>query len=254
MELIDTHCHLDIADFDADRDAVLDRCRAAGVQRFVVPAIDAAGWEHLVTVCREHTGMLYALGMHPVFMESHKPEHLPALREAVEKYQPVAIGEIGLDYYIGNVDRDAQQALLTAQLDIAADAGLPVILHVRKAHDDVIRLLKQTPVTGGLVHAFNGSLQQAEQYRAMNFRFGFGGMLTFERSNKLRALATQLPLEAIVLETDSPDMTVASHRGERNSPEYLPEVLQSLSKLRPESIEQLAQQTTANAQQVLGLA
>jgi TatD DNase family protein len=253
MELIDTHCHLDVEEFDSDRDASIARCRKAGVSRLLIPAIDAEHWERVVSLCSSQRGLYAALGMHPVFMSQHRQEHLAALQAAIRKFSPLAVGEIGLDYFIPDADRQAQQELFAAQLKIAAEHGLPVILHVRKAHDDVIRLLEQHPVRGGFVHAFNGSLQQAARYRTMNFKFGFGGMLTFERSSKLRALASALPLDDIVLETDAPDMTVASHRGERNSPEYLPEVLQALAQVRAQSSELLAQQTTANACQVLGL-
>ena len=253
MELIDTHCHLDVAEFDADREAVLQRARDAGVTQFVVPAIDADHWDDVIRLQEQETDIAIALGMHPVFMERHLPQHVRALSEAVSSARAVAIGEIGLDYYIENADRNAQQALLSSQLDIAADADLPVILHVRKAHDDVIRMLGKHPVKGGIIHAFNGSLQQADKYLAMDFKLGFGGMLTYERSRKIRALAKALPLGALVMETDAPDMTVASHQGGRNSPEYLPECLQALADVRDESIETLAQQTSANARQVLCL-
>ena len=253
MELVDTHCHLDVAAFDVDREAVLQRARAAGVTRFIVPAIDADRWGDVVRLREQEADISIALGMHPVFMDRHRPLHLRALAEAVASSRPVAIGEIGLDYYIENADREAQRDLLAAQLDIAADANLPVILHVRKAHDDVIGLLRKHPVRGGIVHAFNGSIQQADKYLEMGFKLGFGGMLTYGRSRKIRALAKALPVEALVLETDAPDMTVASHQGGRNSPEYLPECLQALADVRDESIETLAQQSTANACQVLSL-
>lgn len=253
MELIDTHCHLDVAAFDADREAVLQRARAVGVTRFVVPGIDADRWDKLVLLQEQEADVSIALGLHPMFMQRHRPQHLQTLIKTVARYQAVAIGEIGLDYTLENTDKDAQRNLFSAQLDIADENTLPVILHVRKAHDDIIALLKQRAVVGGIVHAFSGNIQQAGKYMDMGFKLGFGGMLTFERSRKLRALAKALPIEAIVMETDAPDMTVASHRGERNSPEYLPECLQALAKVRGESVEWLAQQTTANARQVLSL-
>lgn len=254
MELIDTHCHLDVEEFDADRDAVIERARAAGVRWMVVPAVDAAHWPGLLALCRRVDGLYPALGMHPVYLQQHRREHLPALAEALATHRPLAVGEIGLDFFIADTDRDAQRALFAAQLDIAAAAGLPVLLHVRKAHDDVLRQLRLHPVKGGIVHAFNGSLQQAHKYLELGFRLGFGGMLTYERSRKIRALAADLPLEAIVLETDAPDMTVASHHGQRNSPEYLPECLQALATVRAQDPALLARQSTANAREVLGLA
>lgn len=253
MELIDTHCHLDLKVFDTDREAVIARARAAGVTQMVIPAVDAAHWVGLVGLCHTWQGLYPALGMHPVFLQRHSSEHLPALTNAIEKYQPVAVGEIGLDFYIKETDRQAQRDLFEAQLQIAIDCRLPVILHVRKAHEEVLKLLQQHRVVGGIVHAFNGSIQQAHQYLQLGFKLGFGGMLTYERSRKIRALARQLPIQAIVLETDAPDMTVSSHHGERNSPEYLPECLQALAEVRQEAPDLLARQSTANARDVLKL-
>lgn len=247
MELFDTHCHLDVMEFDADRDGVLARARAVRVDRMVVPAIDAAGWPNLVDLCRREHGVYPALGLHPIYIEQHRSEHIDELRRWVERERPVAIGEIGLDFYIKGTDRERQLAIFEAQLQVAQDYRLPVLLHVRKAHDQVLQLLKRFSLPGGIAHAFNGSLLQAEQYLGLGFRFGFGGMLTYERSRKIRTLARELPLDSIVLETDAPDMTPASHHGERNSPEYLPEVLDSLAEVRGMEREELAAITTANA-------
>jgi TatD DNase family protein len=165
----------------------------------------------------------------------------------------VAVGEIGLDYFVADLDRDRQRGFFSAQLAIARDADLPVLLHVRKAHDQVLAALKLGDVRGGIAHAFNGSLPQARQYIDLGFKLGFGGMLTYERSRKLRALAHALPLSAIVLETDAPDMTVARHRGGRNSPEYLPDCLTALAEVRAEDPREVAAQTTRNAREVLRL-
>jgi TatD DNase family protein len=253
MELIDTHCHIDVEEFAADRMAVLARTRQAGVTRLVVPAVIANGWRHLLDLCRREPGLLPALGLHPVYLERHRASDVDALAEWVARERPVAVGEIGLDYFVTDLDRQRQQVLFEAQLDVAREAGLPVILHVRKAHDQVLATLKRRRVRGGIAHAFNGSLQQAQQYIDMGFKLGFGGMLTYERSNKLRALARELPLEALVLETDAPDLTVAAHRGERNSPEYLPDCLRALAEVRAADPEEIARATCRNAEQVLGL-
>jgi TatD DNase family protein len=252
-ELIDTHCHLDVEEFDPDRDAVWQRAQAAGVRQIVVPGIRTATWQQLIALCAHEPGLHAALGLHPVFVHEHKTDDLAQLPAFLEQYRTVAVGEIGLDYYIERPDRQAQQELFTAQLAIAREVGLPVILHVRKAHDDVLKHLKQTRVHGGIAHAFNGSLQQAQQYIELGFKLGFGGMLTYARSTKLRTLARELPLEAIVLETDAPDMTVASHHGERNSPEYLPECLAALAEVRDEDPVEVAIQTSLNARNVLNL-
>lgn len=258
MELIDTHCHLDVAEFDADRDEVIAQCRAAGVTHIVVPAVDAAGWDGLLTLCHRHheedgPHLYPALGLHPVYSDRHRDADLTALARRLAEDHPLAVGEIGLDFYIDGADRARQQAQFEAQLALARDAGLPVLLHVRKAHDQVLACLRRARVPGGIAHAFNGSLQQAQQYLDLGFKLGFGGMLTYPRSRKLREMARTLPAEAIVLETDAPDMTVASHHGERNSPAYLPECLAALAELRDQTPARLAAQTTANARAVLGL-
>lgn len=257
MELIDTHCHLDVAAFAADHEAVRQKSGAVGVVGIVIPAIHAAGWANLLALCAAAAtsgpALYPALGLHPVSLDRHQERDLAALERAVADHQPLAIGEIGLDFFVRELDRARQQRLFAAQLTIARDAGLPVLLHVRKAHDDTLALLRRIPVRGGIAHAFNGSLQQAQQYQELGFKLGFGGMLTFERSTKLRRLAAALPLEAMVLETDAPDMTVAAHRGERNSPEYLPDVLAALAAVRNADPATIAAQTTANARAVLNV-
>jgi TatD DNase family protein len=253
MELVDTHCHFDVAEFDADREAVLARSRRAGVTRMLVPAVDAAGWDKLLELCRREPGLYPALGLHPVYLDTHREEDLGALERRVAEAPPVAVGEIGLDYFVEGLDRDRQQRLFEAQLAIARGAGLPVILHVRKAHDRVLATLRRIRVAGGIAHAFNGSVQQGEQYIDLGFKLGFGGTLTYERSNRIRRLAQELPLDAMVLETDAPDIPVAAHRGERNSPEYLPDCLAALAVARDAEPALIAEQTTRNACEVLGL-
>ncbi|PQJ95208.1 TatD family hydrolase [Chromatium okenii] len=257
MPLIDTHCHLDVAVFDADRTAVMQRSAAAGVTDIVVPGISAAGWAKLLALCADakmNRPMLHpALGLHPLFLAQHQPVDLAALARAVRQQPLIAIGEIGLDFYNADCDPPRQQALFAAQLAIAQEANLPVLLHVRRAHDAALLTLRRFPQVTGIVHAFNGSPQQAAHYLARGFKLGFGGALTFERASKLRRLAAELPLDALVLETDAPDMAGAAHRGERNSPEYLPEVLATLAALRHTDAATLAAATTANARAVLHL-
>jgi len=176
MEIIDTHCHLDVAAFDPDRTAVLERARGAGVAGIVVPGIEARGWDKLSAVCATDPDLFPAFGLHPVFSATHSAADLSALEAQLAAQRPVAVGEIGLDFYIKDADRASQQVLFEAQLVMARDAGLPVILHVRKAHDPVLSMLKRIRVTGGTAHAFNGSLQQARQYIELGFRLGFGGL------------------------------------------------------------------------------
>ncbi len=253
MNLVDTHCHLDVAEFEGDRSEVIKRCRDLSINRIVVPAVVATGWGDLLDLCGREEGLLPALGLHPVYLDLHQDGDVEALGPWVERHRPLAVGEIGLDYYLEELDRDRQQRLFDSQLAIARDTGRPVLLHVRKAHDRVLKSLHETRVEGGIVHAFNGSLQQAKRYLELGFVLGFGGTVTYERSHKIRDLARTLPPEAMVLETDAPDMVVANHRGERNSPEYLIDVLQALAEVRDASPEEIARQTTANAERVLGL-
>ena len=252
--LIDTHCHLDVDAFAADREQVLDRARSAGVCAIVVPAIAAAAWPDLLALCDQHADLYPALGLHPVAIGEHQDADVDRLERAIADHHPVAVGEIGLDAVVGADQMPRQRALFTRQLEVARSAELPVLLHVRKAHDAVLHALRRVGVrNGGIAHAFNGSLEQARRYIDLGFHLGFGGMLTFERSTRLRRLARELPLDAIVLETDAPDLTVASHRYQRNSPEYLPEVLAALAEVREADPANVARQTTANARVVFGL-
>lgn len=253
MELIDTHCHIDVEAFDKDRANVLEHCRDEGIYRLLVPGIMARTWSRLKETCHQYPGLYPAYGLHPIYLDRHTENNIEELDQWLKKEKPVAVGEIGLDYYVTELDRDRQQVLFESQLTLAQHHSLPVILHVRKSHDAVLSTLKRIKVNGGICHAFNGSLEQAHQYIDMGFKLGFGGMLTYDRSHKLHRLAKQLPIEAIVLETDAPDMAGASHHGERNSPEYLPEALTALGRIRNQDIKMIAEQTTANAEAVFAL-
>ncbi len=253
MELIDTHCHLDVDEFDDDRNEVLARCREKGIQRIVIPAIDRDGWDNLLALCARERGLYPALGLHPMFIDKHTDHDRADLEKYIESTNLVAVGEIGLDFFIKELDQVRQKNLFDKQLSIARNADLPVLLHVRKAHDDTLSAIKKARVQGGIAHAFNGSLQQAEQYIELGFKLGFGGTMTYEKASKIRKLAKELPLESIVLETDAPDMVVEGHKDERNSPEYLMDCLNALAEIRDESPEHIAEQTTKNACEVLNL-
>jgi TatD DNase family protein len=253
MRLIDTHCHIDVEEFDSDREEVLTRARDAGVTAMIVPAVGREGWDDLLGLCERETDLYPALGLHPVYIDRHTARDLELLAERARTAPIVAIGEIGLDFFISDAQPERQLELLERQLRIAAEVKLPVILHVRKAHDAALAALRRNPVCGGIAHAFNGSVEQGQRYIDLGFKLGFGGMLTYERSTRLHRLARELPLSALVLETDAPDLTVASHHGERNSPEYLPECLQALAEVREEDPEFVAETTSANAVEVLRL-
>lgn len=253
MYLIDSHCHLDFEQFDIDRAQVLSHCRQLGVKHIIVPAVARNSWDRLLEVCQQSTMLHPALGLHPLFMDKHQSEDLTMLAEYSALHHPVAIGEIGLDFYLPDHDKDAQIQLFAEQLQIAQKAVLPVILHVRKAHDQTISLLRKHPVIGGIVHAFNGSLQQAKQYQQLGFLFGVGGAISYSRATHLRKLMTELPLTSLVLETDAPDMPLADMRGQRNSPENIPAILDILTDIRSENKQEIAAVTSNNCKQLFNI-
>ncbi len=253
MHLIDSHCHLDFDAFDEDREKILSECASSGIQQIIVPGVTVSQWPKLIKTCAQYPALRLALGLHPMFMAEHKPDHIDQLRTALTKNKAIAVGEIGLDFFVADADKEAQSELFKKQLKLAAEFNLPVILHVRKAHDEVLKLLREIKVPGGIVHAFNGSLQQAEHYQKLGFLFGVGGALTYPRANKLKTLFSQLPEEYIVLETDAPDMPLAGYQGERNTPERIPIILSTLAELRSVSEASLAAATTANCQRVFHL-
>jgi len=253
MQLIDTHCHLDLEDFDTDRDQVLSRCQRSGIEKIIVPAIESSSWQNLLGICEQHNALFPALGLHPVFIDKHNDDDIIKLEQQVNIHRPVAVGEIGLDFFIKNTDKARQINIFEKQLAIAEEKKLPVILHVRKAHDEVLKLLRDKKIPGGTCHAFSGSEQQARQYIDMGFKLGFGGTLTYPNAHRIHALAKALPLDYIVLETDAPDMSGHTHKGERNSPEYLPDALNALSVIKSIDIELVAEQTTKNAEKLFQL-
>ena len=257
MELTDTHAHLDLADHFPDFNGALAAAHAAGVKNIILPGVMQSGWARLMQLRDATQGVFVAPGLHPLYLEHHRPPHLQELEQIVNGgsvNRPVAIGEIGLDYYPAKVDRNGQQQLFEQQLKIAADARLPILLHVRKAHDQVLATLRRKHFAqGGIVHAFGGSYQQACAYIALGFALGICGTITYDRALRVRKVALQLPQEWLVIETDAPDIPLAGRQGEDNHPQLLPDVLQVLAALRKEPIEHAAAYTTANAGRILHL-
>jgi TatD DNase family protein len=251
--LVDSHCHLDAVEFDPDRAAVVARARAAGVQRQVVPAVDAAGWPKLRVICAGDDGLFPAYGLHPMYLDAHRPEHLVQLRAWIESERPCAIGECGLDFFVEGLDADAQRGYFAGQLALAREYGLPLIVHARRAVDMVIAAIKQTGSLRGVVHSFSGSVEQARQLGNLGFLVGLGGPVTYDRANRLRKLAATLPLELLLLETDAPDQPDAGIRGQRNEPARLATVLETIAGLRGEDPQVIAAATTRNAERLFGL-
>ena len=253
MRLVDSHSHFDVAEFDGDRVDVHVRAMDAGVSRQVVPAIDAAGWPNLKQVCAQFPGLYPAYGLHPMYLDAHRKEHLDELRLWIERERPVAIGECGLDFFVEGLDAGTQHRYFDAQLQLAREFELPVIVHARRAVDAVITSIRRIGGLRGVIHSFPGSKQQAAQLHDLGFLLGIGGPVTYERANKLRRTVATVPLEQLLLETDSPDQPVAGSRGQRNEPANLVNVLDVVAELRGMTREDLAAATTANAERLFGL-
>ena len=248
---IDTHCHLDAAEFAPDRDAVAAAAQAAAVDTVVVPAVEVANFPAVRACIARYPGCVAAYGIHPMCTPQAAESDLQVLREWIARERPVAVGEIGLDFFVPGLDRERQRQFFVAQLEIAREFDLPVLLHVRRAVDDILRELRRHRVRGGIAHAFNGSRQQADMFIDLGFALGFGGAMTWPRATRLRELAATLPLEAIVLETDAPDIPPAFVGQGRNEPAFLPRIAASLCELRSISAEALAFATRQSAARVL---
>lgn len=277
--MIDTHCHLDFPVFDNDRTLILKLAREKGFESIIVPAVVQKDWLRVMDLCEGNNSVAlnFALGLHPCFMNQHASvdEAEVALNEAIlrsvtgvhenvkEKQaleatsgRIVAVGEIGLDYFIDSPPdlRQKQLALFTMQLSVAKKHNLPVLLHVRKAHDEVLKCLRRERlVKGGIVHAFSGSEQQASQYCELGFVLGIGGSATYDRAKKLARIIRQASVESLVLETDAPDIPPAFARGERNTPLNIPRIAQAIAEIRGMDAAEFIQQTSFNAKRVLGL-
>ncbi|WP_017902599.1 TatD family hydrolase [Pseudomonas asplenii] len=252
MELIDTHTHLDFPDFDADRGELLERSRALGVGRMVVLGVYRDNWQRVWDLVQGAPQLHAALGLHPVYLDDHRPGDVDELRDWLSRLaghrQLCAVGEFGLDYFLPQLDRERQQGLFEAQLRLAADFNLPALLHVRRSHAATIATLKRFRLArGGIIHAFAGSREEAREYLKLGFKLGLGGAGTWPQALRLGKVIADLPLEAVVLETDSPDMAPAMFPGQRNSPEHLPAICAALAELMGISPQTLAAASTDNA-------
>lgn len=250
--LYDSHCHLDASEFDPDRDQVLARARAAGVTRQLVPAVDRASWPKIRSLCAADPGLRPAYGLHPMFLDRHQPGDLEELAEWLAREHPAAVGECGLDFFVEGLDPEAQRSYFQRQLELAREFDLPVVLHARRAVDEVIASLRRVGSLRGVVHSWSGSEEQARQLFGLGFHLGIGGPVTFERAQRLRRTVATMPLEWLLLETDAPDQPDAAHRGERNEPARLPNVLAVVAELRGQDPAEIAAATSANAERLFG--
>lgn len=265
LSWIDSHVHWDAPEFAADRGEALSRAKQAGVVCCLLPAVEVASFADVQTLAEaaharpDWPVLLAAYGIHPLYIDRTQAEDLATLDAQLKAHRPAAIGEIGLDAYTGGAtpppDFSRQQHFFEAQLALAVEHQLPVILHSRHAVEAVILSLKRVQggrqkIPGGIAHAFNGSQSQAEQLIKLGFLLGFGGSLTYDGSKRIRRLAASLPLETIVLETDAPDMSPAWLQRQRNEPAQLPRIAQALAVLRGEPLARLAAQAAANLQRL----
>jgi TatD DNase family protein len=251
--LIDSHCHLDFNCFDHDRAEILYHIRKLAIDTIIIPGTQASQWQKQIDLCSLYPQLRFALGLHPYFLNSFEPKHLVKLTDLLKQYKNkvVALGEIGLDTHI-DIDWKMQIQIFEQQLTMAKEFMLPVILHHRNSHNELIRILKAKKFTyGGIVHAFSGSLHEALTYIDLGFKIGVGGGITYPRAKKTRKTIAQLPLNSLVLETDAPDMPLMGRQGQRNSPEYLPEIFESLLTFRKETKQELYQACSHNVRSSL---
>ncbi|MCW9012427.1 MAG: TatD family hydrolase [Gammaproteobacteria bacterium] len=245
--IVDSHCHLDFEDFDDDRDQVLASAKSIGIEHIVVPAISSATWPRLKKVCDHYLECHAAYGLHPYYIDKHCHSDLDKLDQWIKREQPVAVGECGLDFFLKDLDKNKQQEFFEAQLDIANENQLPVVIHSRKATEQVILCLKKYPSLTGMIHSYSGSLEQARQLIDMGFYISFGGAITYDRASKLHSIAAKLPLEKLLVETDAPDQPGLKHHGQRNQPYYIFDVIETLARLRNDTVENISHITSSNA-------
>ncbi|MEO0319231.1 MAG: hypothetical protein RL404_2908 [Pseudomonadota bacterium] len=257
--LVDSHCHLDASEFGRTPAEVADEAAAAGVRWIIVPAVERGNFDAVAAIAHQHPGCAYALGIHPMYVPRASEQDLVVLRERVAQAMDdprfIAIGEIGLDFFIPELKdgplRDKQAHFYVEQLKIARDFDLPVILHVRRSQDQLLKQLRRIRVRGGIAHAFNGSEQQAAAFVALGFVLGFGGAMTFTRALQIRRLAASLPPDCIILETDAPDIAPSWLHPAVNTPAQLPRIAAELAELRGQPVADIAHQTTQNVARVL---
>ena len=253
--LIDTHIHFDDDRFDDDRAIVYDTAKRAGVHAMVIPATMQSRWQKIQSICRQYDHIYPTHGLHPLFCARHDDHHLDELKALA--VQGVAIGECGLDKQKETIDLPLQRHFFAAQIDLAKELGMPLIIHARNTVEEVTAMLKQADLNrehgNGVIHSYNGSLQQAHRLLDLNFKLSFGGPVTFQNARRIHELVVKLPLSTMMLETDAPDQSGSLHRGTRNEPQWLPEILRAVAELRGESAEQIAASSNNNAKSLFQL-
>ncbi|WP_122036688.1 TatD family hydrolase [Aliivibrio sp. EL58] len=256
FEFIDSHCHLDFSPFSGNEPYYLQKAQAKGVSKFIVPSVNQSNWANVVSLSRQNASIYYALGIHPLFISNDHQSELASLKLFVNEHRDkcVAVGECGLDFWDKESNRDIQIDVFREQCLLAKIHQLPLIVHSRKSHDHVFKILREIkPEKGGVIHGFSGSLQQAEQFISLGFLIGVSGVITYERAKKTREVIAQIPLEMILLETDSPDMPINGFQGEPNSPDKVLSIYEYLCLLRKESKQTVAKAVYKNTTSLFGI-
>ena len=255
VALFDTHCHFDFEPFH-NIETELAKAHSAGIERILIPAVGLVNWDKVNELASSHQELYFALGLHPYFIDQHLDTHLEQLDDRLQDRSDkcVAVGECGLDFYSGSDTQPKQEALLQGQIELAKRHQLPLILHQRKSHQSMVSMLRKSRFDGGgVIHGFSGSFQQAKDWIDLGFAIGVGGTITYPRAQKTRNTITQLPLDSLVLETDSPDMPMNGYQGKPNHPEYLPLVLECLAELKKRTKQTIAPHLWSKSNLVFGI-
>ena len=251
--IIDSHCHIDFEVFDNDRSQVIQHAKKTGVEKIIVPGVIHDTWDKIVSCCNEFSELYPCYGLHPYFINKHKQQHLINLKTYIDKYNPVAVGECGLDFFLKSLDIKQQTFYFEQQLDIALEFNLPVVIHARKSTEAVINAIKKRPALSGMIHSYSGSYEQALQLIKLGFYLSFGGPVTYDKSTRLRKTLQKLPLDSILVETDAPDQPVANAKSTRNEPVFILDVIESIASLHNTSKETVANITSKNASELFKL-
>ena len=259
--LIDAHCHLDFDLFDNDRTEVMQRAEENNISDIIIPGTEKIYWDRIRNLCTGHSSeqssswpQLHACyGLHPYWVSENNRRDIESLKVYIDTSNPVAVGECGLDFRPQQADKKTQLHFFETQLNIAADARLPVVIHSVRATETVIQLIKKFKTPGGMIHSFSGSTEQARQLIDLNFYISLGGSVTYDNAKKIRKVAKEIPLTSLLLETDAPDQPDQKNQGKRNEPAYLVNTLEVISELREESAEAIATQTTTNAKTLFNI-
>lgn len=247
ITLVDAHCHLDFKTFDNDRARVLQRAKENNIIDIVIPGTEKKYWDRIKSLCGKHNQLHACYGLHPYWLSSHDLHDIESLDEYINNTLPVALGECGLDFRPQQADKKTQLNFFEAQLAIANNHQLPVVIHSVKATQAVIESIKKFKNLHGMIHSYSGSYEQAKQLIDLNFFISISGSVTYDSAKKTRTVAREIPLTSLLLETDAPDQTDEKNRGKRNEPAYLINTLNTISALREESPETISSQTTLNA-------